>query len=164
MSKNKNLKRAFGLIGTLFILFGVLPITLGIWNANDAVKFKLSATKIQAEVIELIERRNNSTNYSHGFSPKIKFQDDSGKDIIITSNTFTYPPDYSVGDTVNIFYNPKQPKTFKFDSVFDLWGFPLLCFIVGIGFITMGLLIIILGPILLHSLYAAFKELVCKNC
>lgn len=81
---------------------------------------------------------NDSGNVSGAYYPVVEFLDERGEKVRFTDGIGSLPPDYDVGASVYVIYNPLQVKEARIKSWKRLWfAQTLLCFI--------GLLPILIG-------------------
>lgn len=59
------------------------------------------------------------------YSPVIEFQAD-GRTYSFPGGTASYPPQYRVGQGVQVRYEPASPETAQIDNFFERWMFPIL--------------------------------------
>jgi hypothetical protein len=92
------------------------------------------------KVIEMVSHIRGS---HHTYAPKITFTAKDGKDCTFVTDTYSYPPAYSVGQNVNVIYNLQNPSDAKVNSFFGIWGEPLLVLFWGLVVFIIGLAVAI---------------------
>ena len=76
--------------------------------------------------------------------PVVGYTTARGEDLKVRSNIGTNPPRYAVGQTVHIRYDPNKPEKFYIDGDSTANLLKKIFFFVGIGMITVGLIVGIL--------------------
>ena len=113
-----------------------LFIILGILLAIRSYLFTEKAIKSQGTIIKLVENHSDGKTL---YSPVFTFIDNKGKKHKIFSSTSSYPPIGEVGDTIEILYDPNNPKHAEENCFFNIWGIALIPFGLGIFyFIIFG--------------------------
>ena len=64
---------------------------------------------------------------------------ETGEEIIAQSSSGSNPPDFHVGQEVDILYNPQNPYDVKVNSFWEIWGGPLILAGLGGIFLLVGL-------------------------
>ena len=71
---------------------------------------------------------SHSDNHSMSFTPEINFKNNKGRSVVFNSNLSSDPPQYSVGDKIDVVYDPAKPSNAKVNTFMALWLMPLaLC-------------------------------------
>ncbi|WP_206733612.1 DUF3592 domain-containing protein [Flavobacterium sp. YO12] len=100
------------------------------------------AETVQGTVVELISKRSdNSTTYA----PVVSFTTKAGNKIEFTSSVSSNPPSYSEGESVEVLYDPAEPKDASINGFASLWIGPLIFGILGTVFFLIGFGIILFG-------------------
>lgn len=110
------------LIGAVFSIIGVVSLS----NNLDLKKSGISA---QGTVIDL-ERHSGSKGKSI-YSPEIEFTTAGGETLRIVYSGGSNPPAYSIGEKVNIVYSKDNPEDIVIDSIFEIYGFPIIAALAG---------------------------------
>jgi uncharacterized membrane protein len=82
------------------------------------------ATKAKAVITNLIEEKDDRG--SKLYAPVYVFTNQHGEAVEITSSTSSFPPPGKVGATMEVFYDPEDPKHSVENRFFSLWGFPAI--------------------------------------
>lgn len=88
---------------------------------------------------------NTDGSNAGAYQPQVEFSLPSGEKKRFTDAIGSLPPDYEIGATVPVIYNPNHPPTARIHSWKHLWCAPVL-------FMTIGLLPLIIGFILMRRL------------
>ncbi len=129
------IKYAFTIIGA-GMLIGTLFIYL---NTN---KFLATCVLSEGTVIDLVSSRSDD---SYTYSPIVQFEDQYGNQVLFHSSNGSNPPSYSVGETVEVLFDPESPDDAKINGFFSLWGGVLILGILGTVFFAVGGAIIYFG-------------------
>ena len=157
---NKNL----AIIKYTFLTIGTVLITLAIISSLKTQSFMAPAVKTEGVVTDLIatlSSRTSSTGTtsiagrSYVYAPVVQFQTNNGKSITFESSVSSNPPDYAVGDSVQVLYIEDNPSHAKIYGFFSLWGGSLIIGGIGMPFFAIGLGWLIVG----RSRYRSKKRL-----
>jgi len=129
------IKYVFATIG-LVLLAGAISL----YFAKQS--FLKRAETVQGKVVELVSKRSDN---SIMYTPVISFITREGSEIEFASSVSSNPPSYSVGETVEIMYDPKEPNEADINSFSSLWLGVLVLGILGTVFFLIGFAIILYG-------------------
>ncbi|MBI3535631.1 MAG: DUF3592 domain-containing protein [Deltaproteobacteria bacterium] len=124
----------FGFVGVGFL------IGTG-YGYQHTKKFIATSLQAQGKVIELSRHAtyDNHNRSAPVYYPVIEFTLPNGKKTEFISNTGSNPPDYEVGDSVTIIYDPAKPRQAKINSFLDIWLLPVVLGFLGTVFTTFSL-------------------------
>lgn len=71
-----------------------------------------------------LEESSSSDDGCCVYSPVVEFDVD-GQTYSFEGNNASDPPDYKVGEVVDVRYDPSDPNTAQIDSYFERWAFPV---------------------------------------
>jgi hypothetical protein len=77
----------------------------------------------------------DSARISWAYYPVVRFTTTQGREFVFTDGVGTYPPDYEVGDAVDVLYNPQNPRDATIKNWLRVWFAPL--WITAIGFLPI---------------------------
>ena len=121
----------------IIILIGSLPFTVGVLGLYANYNFTKEATsQVEGTIIEM---KANREKKGFTYTPIFRYVAENYVEYIDTSNYSGYPPAYSVGDKVQVFYDPKKPEVGRLEKTSD--GIASIC----TNFLLMGAAIIALG-------------------
>lgn len=103
---------------------------------NNQVEFLKTAERSSGTVIENIQKVSSKGKYT--YSPLIEFYDQNGEKTTFESLNSSNPPSYSIGQKVQVLYQPTHPQSAKIDSFHDFWLGPILSGILGFLFFGIG--------------------------
>ena len=78
------------------------------------------------------------------FSPVVEFTDHIGVKRLHYSKVSSDPPRFFVGETVNIVYNPRDPKypvNCRINTTMTMWGTPILLLAMGSTFLVVSTIV-----------------------
>lgn len=134
--------KTIAIIKYVFLSIGALMLAGAFYLYQDKQAFLKRAETVQGTVIELISKRSdNSTTYA----PVVTFTTKKGNKIEFTSSVSSNPPSYSEGESVEVFYDPAEPKDASINGFASLWLGPLILGILGTVFFLIGFGIILFG-------------------
>lgn len=124
------------LFTAIFTLVGLGLLLIGGYLALRTQEFLGRAVSAQGTVVELVRSRSSdSTTYR----PVVQFTTVDGRPVEMVSSVGSNPPGYSVGETVEVRYDPAHPEDAKLTGFFSLWFLPLLLMGLGTVFASIGL-------------------------
>jgi hypothetical protein len=85
------------------------------------------------------------------YAPIVRFTTTQGEVVEFTSSTWRHPAAYESGDTVEILYQPNDPRGAVIDSAFERYGTPAILGFVGLCIAIGGGL----AGVLVHKVLAA---------
>ena len=108
-----NLKRKEIFTGVLLLALGIIFIIAGIFVMKQGDSMKQRCTeKTTGTVVELISERDHSSDgISYVYYPVIQYQV-GDRTISQKSRSGQNPPQYSVGQQVEVYYNPNNVEEF----------------------------------------------------
>lgn len=74
------------------------------------------------------------------YSPIVEFVSENGQKIQITSSTGSYPPNYKIGDYIEVRYQKNNPQNAMLNTFNDSWGFAIFLGIFGVILIIISFL------------------------
>jgi hypothetical protein len=145
---SKGTQTIYLIIGSIFSLVA-LGLDFGFYYFYSSAKELIdNGVHTKGVVIELATSRSkNSTTYA----PVVEFTDRSGEKITFTSNVYSKPASYDVGENVEVLYPKNNPTDAEINSFGQLW-FPTLLF----GF--LGGVFTLIGFGLLYYAYKSHQE------
>lgn len=125
-------------VGAIFALVGAGMLAGGLYWGWHTRQFLKTAATAPGVVVEMVASRGSkSTTYA----PVYTFTDGQGVPHKIRSSSSSNPPSYSVGETVQVFYDPQNPESALLDGWFELWGGATIIGGMGSIFFAIGLLV-----------------------
>ena len=124
------------------IFMGVAVVLLGIagFSAYLVQKTEASETVATGQVVEIVSEPDaNGRNF---YSPVVKFPSADRKWVTITLQEASRPSLYSVGDSVQVRFDPARPQfAVSSDAAANRWILTIICGVLGGIFLGVSLLI-----------------------
>lgn len=121
---------------SITLIIGLILLTVALYFFVRSKEFIQTGVKTTAIVSEFIETRGskNSTLYK----PVFEYTTLLNEKIKQIYNVASKPPMWNVGDSVEIIYNPNNPKEIKPFSYFGLYGICVIFSAIAMPFIVIG--------------------------
>lgn len=125
--------------GKNLVGLGILLVAIGVYLFTQARQFCATATRAPGVIVSLdVEGTGNTKTVFPVFS----FKDQNGKEHVVHANrTRVWTSrwsDYQPGDKVEVLYAPGEPDKARLNSVFAVWGWPIVFWGVGTLLGTVG--------------------------
>jgi hypothetical protein len=128
------------IIGIVFGLVGGLLFVIGIFLFIRTRAFVSSSREVKGTVIRML-----STSGSEGgtvYAPVFKFTTIQGQAMEVEEKVYSNPPGFSVGEVVDILYDPQNPGKARAKKWFSLYFTPVL--LSGMGAVFGGIGVVVL--------------------
>jgi hypothetical protein len=128
------------IIGIVFSLVGALLFVIGVFLFIRTRAFISSSQEVKGTVIRML-----SSSGSEGgtvYAPVFKFTTIQGQVIEVEEKVYSSPPGFSVGEVVDMLYDPKNPGNARAKKWSSLYFVPLL--LTGMGAIFGGIGVVLL--------------------
>jgi hypothetical protein len=112
--------------GCLAVLMNLLFAGFCLWGVYAAsVSWRLETEgQITSGIVTRLEESSDAESCC-AYSPVIEFTA-GGQTYTFEGGNASNPPQYKVGQQVNVRYDPADPNTAQIDSFFERWLFPIL--------------------------------------
>lgn len=127
----------------IFTLIGIGMLVGALLFYRSTRSFLAKALSTEGTVIDFIASRSTSSSSgtsSYTYQPVVVYTDANGDITQFVSSVGSNPPDYSVGERVEVLYLPGKTQEAKINSFFSLWGGVAILgalggifFLVGVG-------------------------------
>ncbi len=122
-----------------FVL-GLVFLAIALFSYIKETRFLQKAEQATGRVVDL--RRNAGTD-SHGsafitYYPIIHFQNREGREVEYEGGIGSDPPAYKIGQTVEMYYDPDNPKAIQMHKFWSQYGAAFLFGILGLVFMLIG--------------------------
>lgn len=125
------------------VITWVLGIVLLVMAAYLFWSTKLFISRAMVTQGVVVENVRNYSDDSYTYSPVIQFNTEDGRNVEFKSKMGSSSPTYSVGEKVEIFYEPNEPEHAKINSFMSLYFFPTILGVMG-GVMILGKLAMML--------------------
>jgi hypothetical protein len=114
-------------IGCLTLFFNLLFAGFCLWGVYAAsVSWRLETEgQTTPGIVARMEESSDSEGGCCVYSPVIEFAA-GGQTYTFEGGNASNPPQYKVGQRVNVRYDPADPNTAQVDSFFERWLFPII--------------------------------------
>lgn len=141
-------KRAAGKIALIVtFIFSAPFIYMGFLTAQQKMDFLRNSIPVTGIVLRNEPLPNVKQSYN--LAPVIEFTAKDGEIITYQDKIATYPPEFSIGDQVNVLYDKDDPHNATISSFTQMWLMTLILTGSGILIILAGYIII---RVLAHSI------------
>jgi hypothetical protein len=129
------------IIGIVFGLVGGLLFVIGVFLFIRTRMFISSSQEVKGTVIRML-----SSSGSEGgtvYAPVFKFTTIQGQVMEVEEKVYSSPPGFSVGEVVDILYDPQNPGNARAKKWSSLYFVPLLLSGMGAVFGGIGLVLLV---------------------
>lgn len=125
------------LITLILLVTGCPFIAIGLY---EAIQTRQEISTYQTTAGTIVDNTYQSTSENGGaYYPIIEFKPLDGPTTRFTDGIGSLPPDYEVGETIEILYNPQDVRQARINSWKRLWFAPTLLIAIGLLPITFFL-------------------------
>lgn len=128
------------IIGIVFPLIGGLLFAIGAFLFFRTRAFISKAQEVKGTVTEMVY--SHSSEGGGGYSPVYQFKTITGKIVTVQDSLSSSPPQFEVGQTIDVLYDPENPQSARIKKWMNLYFVTLL--LCGMGFIFGGIGIVLL--------------------
>ena len=138
------------LVGLLFVLIGLGVLIGGVVAAVKQARESGRRVAATGRVVDLVSRVMNAGS-AGVYCPVVEFNTANGGAVRFESAFGTMPASHQVGQTVKIRFDPADPQKAEVDSATSRWLVPGCMIGMGVGFLSMGLVFLVIGIAVLAS-------------
>ena len=113
------------------LAIAVVVLVAGAATLVHTIRFVQGADRAAGTVIEL---RSEVSDGDEVFYPVVRFTTAEGRSVEFVSSSGSSPPSESVGDEVEVLYDPDDPNDAQLSGFFHLWLWPLVLGPLGLIF------------------------------
>jgi hypothetical protein len=135
-------KQLLSLLALIFGGVGVLLLGIDLFCFLHTQQKITNVLHVQGKVIELVAQ---DTDEDASVAPRVSFVAQNGDTYTFTSSLSTYPPSFQKGQTVELYYDPKNPKEAIIDTFWELWFTNVLLTGLSLPFLGVGLALAWIG-------------------
>lgn len=138
-------------IGIVFSLVGGLLAMIGVFLFIRTRIFISKAQKVKGTVIQMVySRSSSSSGGGGGYAPVYQFRTVDGQTIVMHDSLSSNPPQFQVGQEIDILYDPANPQKARINKWMNLYFVSLL--LGGMGLIFGGVGVVLLFGQLMDTL------------
>jgi Protein of unknown function (DUF3592) len=108
-------------VGPCLLVYSLISVV----RTRDFIR---RSTEVAGEVIRLERSAGDGRFASYVYAPVFSFTSADGKTYTVTSDVSSSPPDFTIGESVRVRYDPANPEKARIHSFFQTWG---VAFIAG---------------------------------
>ena len=138
--------KALRSIGGFLLAMGLFAFAVGGWSIWSDHQFAENGVQATGTVVSFEQRRvkrDNSPGYRTLYTPVVTFHGQDGAEYRFVGQAGSSSPAYSVGERVNVIYDPWSPNDAIIDDFGSRHGIPTV-------FLVMGLVVTSLGAIWIY--------------
>ena len=147
-----------GLFGMFFCLFGCLFLAIagGIYGFDQNSRSNMVLTTGTVTSLSTSESRDSDGFTTITYCPEVEYTTADGQTVSLDVNECSSPPQFKVGDPVELYYDPQNPQSVQLKG--SVRNLAVLIFegvlgLLGLVFAVIG------GVILLGGLFVASRRL-----
>jgi len=126
------------LSGTLFLIIGAIVLSNRMSLAKNGIAVEATVIGLEEHYSKRAGTQNkNKTTLT--YRPKIEFTTSDGQKIRLVYPNGSNPPQYSIGDKINIIYSEDNPENIVIDSKFQIYIFPIIFVVLGAVLLISGI-------------------------
>jgi len=117
-------------LGALFLLLAgsvLLAIAAFLtWRTYGYIDRSQTASGTITALVPVHSTESDDNSENVTYAPVFTFKTVEGRTVSVTSHSSSNPPGFDPGDSVTVLYDPADPAQAQIDTVWQLWGVPLL--------------------------------------
>jgi hypothetical protein len=126
------------ILGLVLLAIGPCALVYSVVAFVRTRGFIRRSVEVTGEVIRLERTSSGGRNSFMDYAPVFSFTALDGSAHTVTSDVSSSPPDFGVGESVRVRYDPANPQSAKIHSFFQTWGAAVISGLVGAGFVAVG--------------------------
>lgn len=107
--------------------FSLLFLVLGCWTTWTTATFLARSTRTTGTIVQLNAKTDAKGKTS--WTPVFTYRSADGRQWTITSRVASSPPEFVVGQSIPVRYEPSNPSDGHIDSLIHLWMLPFGMFL-----------------------------------
>ncbi len=146
--------------GGVIIAAGMIPVTMSVIIGRSNQAFLTRAETTRGEVTELLSQttqgtpnRNQAASSITVLHPVVTYRDRQGNEKTYTSPFGKSPPDYQVGEWVEVLFDPNNPEDVRLQK--DIGQVEADLLQIGLTFASLGVIIIAVALLFIRQSHKA---------
>ncbi len=131
-----------GLLGGFFLLVGIGMFIWSVFWFSNRISNLENYVLTTGTVVEM-EKSRDAENSGYVYSPIVSFKDQNGIEHTYNSGHASDPPEYEIGEKVELYYNSTEPEDAFLNSFFEKWVIGIALVVVGLALVPIGIWIVI---------------------
>jgi hypothetical protein len=124
-------------LGLVFSLLGGLFVMIGVFLFIRTRSFIGKAREVRGRVIEMVY--SSGSEDGGGYSPIYQFKTFEGQDIEVQDGISSNPPQFKVGQEIQVLYDPDNPRKARIKKWMNLYFTSVLFGGLGLIFGSVGI-------------------------
>lgn len=128
----------FGVVfGGIFGVVGFILTALAVFFLVRTRSFMENAQQAEGTVVNMVY--SHSSEGGGGYSAVYRFRTITGQEVEVRDNLSSNPPQFKVGQTIDVLYDSENPQNARIKKWFNLYFLPMLLGFLGILFGCIGI-------------------------
>jgi len=123
------------LFGLTFSCVGFILAGLAVFFLVRTRSFISRSRQTQGTITQMVY---SSDSDSGGYIPVFRFRTLEGQEVEVSENLRTNPPQFKVGQMIDVLYDPQKPEKARIKKWFNLYFVPALLGFLGLVFGCIG--------------------------
>ena len=128
------------ILGLVFGGVGLLLIVLALFFLIRTRMFISNSRETMGTVTQMVY---DSDSEGGGYTPIFRYRTLEGQEVEVSGNLRTNPPQFKVGQTIEVLYDPENPSKARIKKWFNLYFVPMLLGLLGLLFGGIGVGVVI---------------------
>lgn len=124
------------IFGLVFGGVGFLLAALALFFFIRTRIFINNSQQTQGAITQMVYSRDSE---SSGYTPVFRFRTLEGQEVEISGNLRSNPPQFQVGQTIDVLYDPDNPQKARIKKWMNLYFVPALLGFLGLVFGSIGI-------------------------
>jgi len=132
------------IFGLIFGFVGFVLAALALFFLIRTRSFISRSKQTQGTITQMVY---SSDSDSSGYTPVFRFRTLEGQEVEVSGNLRTNPPQFQVGQTIEVLYDPENPQKARIKKWMNLYFVPALLGFLGLVFGGIGVGIMIVSAL-----------------
>jgi len=124
------------MFGLTFGCVGFVLTALAVFFLVRTRSFISTSQQAQGTITQMVY---GSDSEGGGYTPVFRFRTLEGQEVEVSGNIRTNPPQFKVGETIEVLYDPQNPGKARIKKGFNLYFVPALLGFLGLVFGCIGI-------------------------
>ena len=128
-------------IGWIVFALGCVALTVAL-ASSGYMRYFTSIAQRATGVVREMHKKIDKDDKSQTYAPIFEFKDADGVQRVVSSDFYSYPPEFHVGDGVEILYLKNDPQSARINTYWQIWGISTVGAILGCLYLPVGLIVV----------------------